>query len=238
MAAKEHLSSGWSEELGGFGKPGLLPSELWRLALIDAAIRADEAYLFVFPARSATRNEATSWVPGTTIDEHDEVEDFGQSIDVANSTEVRGLHRVAIWPAGRPHEVNAALLRHELEHSRQFELHGSTVRDLFLAALDMLVEYTRDIHGAGVLYQHIPMERDADAAASGFVRTVFGDAAVDVHEEGHWPLLARNADSPDPVSIRFRMQQFVETDGPALAKRFAAGVSAGAAPKEFRRPCP
>lgn len=237
MAAKEHVLWG-SHGLRGSGEPGLLPRKLWRLALIDAAIRADRAYLFVFPARSRTGNEATSWVPGTTIDDQQEVEDFGEGIDVANSTEVRRLHRVAIWPAGRPHEVNAALLRHELEHSRQFELHGSTVRDLFFAALDNARRAHRWCSRRGRPLPTHPNGKGRRCRSIALVRTVFGDAAVDVHEEGHWPLLARNADSPDPVSIRFRMQQFVESDGPALAKRFAAGVSAGTDPKEFRRPCP
>ncbi len=194
--------------------------------------------LFVFQGRSGTGNQASSWVPGTRIDGHDELQNFGEHIHLANSPEIRALHRVAIWPDERPHEVCAALLRHELEHSRQYEVHGRIVRDLFWKALDMLTKHTGGVDGSGVLYQLIPMELDADAAASGFTRRVYGHAAVDVHEEGHWPLLARTAHTPDPYSIHSRMQQFVEFDGTELASQFTAAIRAGADPKQFRRPSP
>jgi hypothetical protein len=224
--------------LVAIGAPEPPPKELWTWALDDAAVLADRAVLFVFQGRSATGNQASSWVPGTKINGHDELQDFGKHIHLANSPEIRVLHRVAIWPEERPHEVCAALLRHELEHSRQYEMHGRIVRDLFWKALDMLRKHAAGVYGAGVLYQHIPMELDADAAASGFTRTVYGHAAVDVHEEGHWPLLARTAHTPDPYSIHSRMQQFVECDGPELASQFAAAIGAGADPKQFRRPSP
>lgn len=236
MVASEGCDSWFSDGPRVIGNPELLPSQVWSLALNDAAIGADRTILFVFPGRSVTGNEASSWVPGTTIDAQDEVEDFGDLIHAANSGEVRGLHRVAIWPDERPREVSAALLRHELEHSRQYDRHGTTARDLFFDAINVLVKHAGEVDGAGVLYQHIPMERDADAAASGLVRRAFSDATADIHADDYWPLLARNGHSPDPVTIRSRMQQFVEADGPELAERFALGIRAGANPKQFRRP--
>lgn len=196
------------------GHPKLLPEELWRLALSDAAIAADRTVLFVLPGQSPKGDEASSWVPGTAIDAPEEVAGFGKLIHVANAPDVLGLHRIAIWPSTGPQEVSAALLRHELEHSRQFDRHGTAVRDLFLEALELLADIAQGVDGAGVLYQHIPMERDADAAASRFVRTLYGDEAVDAKEKGHWSLLARDGHAPDTETIRSRMEGFVEAMGP------------------------
>lgn len=220
------------------GHAELLPSEVWRLAVDDSEIPPDRTLLFVLPGESGNGNEATSWVPDTTIDAPEELEDLGELIQVANAREVQGLHRVAIWPATQPLEVRAALLRHELEHSRQFDRHGTRVRDLFVDSVGVLARFAGGMDGAGVLYQHIPMERDADAAASRFVRNLYGDAAVDSHELGHWSLLARDGHSPNPETIGVRMERFIEVDGPELAKRFALGIRQGLDWTQFRRPSP
>jgi hypothetical protein len=185
-----------------------------------------------------TSRLAASWVPGTTIDDPDEVEEFGTLFDEANSAGVRDLHRVAIWLESQPQEVTAALLRHELEHSRQFAEHGAVARDVFTDAVGVLSEQAGDLEHAGVLYQHIPMERDANAAASHFVRTIFGDDAVDVHEERERPLLARSKDSADPSTVVARMKDFVQTGGPELARRFAKDALAGADWRRYRLPFP
>lgn len=220
------------------GSATLLPSGVWALALADAAMRADRTILFVLAGRSLSGSDAKSWVPGTNVDADDEVAELGVQIDLANDSEVRGLHRVAIWPDERPREVTAALLRHELEHAHQFDSHGSAARDLFSDAIDALVAQAGGIDGAGVLYQHIPMERDANAAASAFVRATYGDVAVDAHQDADWPLLARDVHTPDAKSVLSRMKKFVANDGPILAKRFAQEVTAGADPRLFRRPSP
>lgn len=217
------------------GTHELLSANLWALALDDAAIAHDLAVLFVFSGASLTGKLAASWVPGTTIDDPEEVEEFGYLVEDANSV-VRDLHRVAIWPEGQPEEVTAGLLRHELEHSRQFAKHGAVARDVFIDAIDALRQQAGDVEHAGVLYQHIPMERDANAAASRFARNIFGDDAVDALGDDERALLARRTDSADPDTVVARMADFVNSGGPDLARRFAMDALAGSDWRQYRLP--
>jgi hypothetical protein len=80
-----------------------------------------------------------------------------------------------------PREALIAKLRHELEHVMQWEYGGG--EHLFLAyqACNAGVEtfIGTDRRGSGVVYNMMPLEADANGAASRFMRTRLGDAVAD-----------------------------------------------------------
>jgi hypothetical protein len=89
----------------------------------------------------------------------------------ANSLDDRELHRVIV-PAHPTDRVEfAALLRHELEHARQFDAVGVGVSDLqdFIEN-DVLCEVAGGLDGcAGGLINAVPTEIDCNAAAAIYI---------------------------------------------------------------------
>ena len=140
--------------------------ELWRAALNDAGIDPGDALMFVFPgAGSKNGDTAKTWVRGVLIDDPNDCESLGIHLEEANSDWARAVCRVAIW-TDRSHEGVAGLMRHELEHSRQFDVHGEALQRLHARAVDVLIEHAGGSPGSNSLYNAIPMEADANAAAA------------------------------------------------------------------------
>jgi hypothetical protein len=98
-------------------------------------------------------------------------------IDEIVAARGRGEPFIAIWRAEHPIQVCVALLRHELEHACQIEVHGEGLLDLYDLTMQVLNESTEP--KAGQFYHAVPMERDANEAASGYAREVFGDEVID-----------------------------------------------------------
>ena len=158
-----------------------LPSdigEVWLAALEDAEIDSDNALLFPFRAVSATDgNCACYWRRGMSIDPEDVPVELNWAFVDLNQPDSIKSYRVAIG-TDRSIQGIAALLRHELEHARQFDAHGAQLRHLYDAALDILNIRAAGLPGGGVFYQWIPMEFDANAAAAMFVRARFSDETI------------------------------------------------------------
>jgi hypothetical protein len=215
-------------------------AEIWTAALVDAGVDASDAVLYPFAGKqSSTGYVARTWARGALVTEPGDVAAFGDNLAVANNKQARGLRRVAVWTDWPP-EALAGLIRHELEHSLQFDAdsHGMFEDDLqelyhqamvalykSALALGMPTSETNGVIGGGELYNQIPMEVDANAAASWFVRSRFGDKRIDllVQNDNAHVALFRRSRMPEPVAtIRARMEEFVSHGAARAARQFAA----------------
>jgi hypothetical protein len=121
--------------------------------------------------------------------------------DEANSTANRDLHRVAIPAAPSDRATFAALVRHELEHARQYD------DDAGLAIVNLhdfiegqvLPEVARGLEGcAGALINSMPDEIDCNAAASVYIASRFSAAEVQAIRDGPRSNLACSLIPPAP----------------------------------------
>ena len=204
----------------------------WIAALGDAKQPIDRVVLFVVEGASPTGDRAKAFQIGEPIASNVESDVGRELFRIANDREIRDLGRIVVWLDDHPSVVLAGLLRHELEHCCQFHTHGNGLDDRFDDALQS-IDPARVAPNSNVLYQHIPMERDANAAASRFVRARFGHDVVEPLVEREYPLLVPAA-RPVLATIPERMDEFVEGVGAALAESFVAHVDAGGDPLDFR----
>jgi hypothetical protein len=129
-------------------------------------------------------------------------------LDELNSTSSGCVyaHRVLLW-TDRRLEGSAALIRHELEHACQIEARPE-VQQLHELAKDV-IRLDRD--NSGRLYQQVPSEADANAAAGAWVRSHFGSGRIDwLIEEGDPDAGALRSKEPplDPTHLPERMVEF------------------------------
>jgi hypothetical protein len=199
--------------------------ELWQAALDDAGIDAKDAMLFVRSGPQAPDGcRGKCWPRNDVIDDESDCRALGECVDRANSDAARAVRRVAVWIAGRTDEGIAAAIRHELEHSHQFEW-GRSLLNLHGEAEDLLRRHAGGLTGSSELYNKIPMEVDANRAASLFVRNRFDISRIDSLIAAGDPDVAlfREDDPPEPIgdALRVRMKAFVDSDGAQLADEFA-----------------
>ncbi len=149
----------------------------WPAALADAGFDVKQVRLYPFEGeQSDDGNRAYYFTPGQDV--HYDVnfpDEKGGQIEDANKH--RDRHRLAVWvDSSTP--VLGARLRHELEHARQVEAHGNhlfDINDLVLAVLWVKLE---GLKGSGQLYNAIPLEVDANAAAARFAWQRYGEDVV------------------------------------------------------------
>jgi hypothetical protein len=214
------------------GEPSPRLEALWYDALMDAAPLGPATILIAMTGESLRDDLATTWFPDAAIC-GEERDDLGPFADIANSEGCIRKSRIAIWPS-ESDVVLAALLRHELEHVRQFDQVGHYLVDLIHDAQAILRDQTAGIESSGVLYQWIPTERDANCAASPFARRLFEPGSIARELEDNWALLAPKTTQPNPTSIRQRMETFIEREAAVLARRFTDAIVAGADWRTFR----
>jgi hypothetical protein len=208
---------------------------LWRAALAHAGVDPVEAMLLLFPGDTfANGDSAKLWHRGAVIADPDAVGTLGQQVDEANQAGNINRWRVGVR-TGRPFESIGGLLRHELEHSRQFDSLGSDLQCLHDRAVEVLNTFARGLPGGASLYNRIPMEADANAASAVFVRARFGEPHIEAlvkggHEDA---ALFRATTPPQQIdTLRDRMVEFIRVDGARLAKEFAESYRAsGASPQ-------
>lgn len=107
-----------------------------------------------------------------------EAEEIRPLPDEMNSDECIGAYRVVVFMDCTLEGI-AALIRHELEHGRQRDAHGRRLMELYNIAENVISERVRSLPGGGFLYQVIPVEMDANAAVSSFIREHFGQERID-----------------------------------------------------------
>jgi len=173
--------------------------EEWAAALHDAGLSGDEAALFVMPGAKAKdgQTEAVYFHPSIAIlpDRLFRDEDEGVMGDANNGA--LDLHRVFLWGDADPLML-VARMRHELEHARQWRVHGRSVQDLQELLYHALSAKVADLSGTADLYHLLPAEMDANAAAAVFVR---GRHRSDVEERfaDPCPVILRSNTGPEPV---------------------------------------
>jgi hypothetical protein len=132
-----------------------------RLALEDAGLVAEQVRFFQL-CELGTGHVGAAWFrPHTDIESNDRGfpgEDAQR--EEANSDENRKLHRIAIPAEPDDRVLFAALLRHELEHARQWDAHVGIFDLHDFIEYDVLQEVARDLDGCGGgLINHDP-DRD------------------------------------------------------------------------------
>lgn len=146
--------------------------------------------------------------------------------DSANQPGSLELHRVVVC-MHRVHDIVtlAAVLRHEVEHARQWEAHGGRVDDLHGLTFDVLRQVAGGIDGCGgQLINSTPVEIDCNAAASVYIRQRFQEHEVDELLRDDRRRLACSLIGPGPIdALPARMVAFLFVYR-AAAEQFASGA--------------
>jgi hypothetical protein len=163
-------------------RQGELPPEIeevWLAALADGEIHPDEALLYILDGEQGSNGYGARYLHrGLHIYPNGEAEEIHPLLDEMNHDACIDAYRVVVFQ-DRTLEGIAALIRHELEHARQRDVHGQRLMQLYDIAENVIAERVGGLAGGGFLYQVIPVEMDANAAASVFVRERFGALRID-----------------------------------------------------------
>jgi hypothetical protein len=197
----------------------------WELACEDAEIATPvEARLYYLPGEMDSFQGAFHLHPGSFAVYEGRFPFSRSQLEDANRVDHRDLHRIAIRDT--PDELTAvALLRHELEHARQFR-HAPPVYAFVQVAQDALSLAFEDIEpatlvGSAMLYNVLPHETDANRAAAVCAQKLFGSDISVSRGRGPYGQLFRDAESPSLSTLAMRLVAFCALF-PQHAERAAA----------------
>jgi hypothetical protein len=170
-------------------------------ALADSCYARDSVHLIALPNLDGTEHVGAVWYPpGLEIEVDDRHLRDAALRAAANDRRVIGLHRIAVPALPTSRIMFAALLRHELEHARQWDALGVGLFDLqdFLEA-DVLPEVAGGLDGcAGTLINSVPTEIDCNAAASIYISSRFPEEQLAELRDGPRRFLACSLIAPAP----------------------------------------
>jgi hypothetical protein len=181
-------------------------------ALANAGLAREQVRFFPLAGLNTGHWGAAWFRPHTDIEEGDRgfPGDSAQRA-IANNDENRDLHRITIPTEPPDRATFAALVRHELEHARQwnarlgnFDLHDFIEHDV-------LPEVVGGIDGcrAGALINTIPTEIDCNAAASVYIGKRFSAAEVQaIRDTDRRALACSLVPPPPPETLPARMVAF------------------------------
>jgi hypothetical protein len=176
---------------------------LWTVALSDAAISPTRASLLVVPGDALDHRWAMHLRPGTKAFSEDAFPLDRDQLRAANDLDARRGHRVIL--RGPPDtRATVALLRHELEHARQYDVAPQThqfaqiVVDALSLAFDELG--LRDRPGSGTIYNLIPQELDANRAARALATALYGIPTAEELAGPHSALYRQDC-APEPETL-------------------------------------
>jgi hypothetical protein len=133
-----------------------------------------------FVALSARRSAAGELGLTVPIDNPVSSKQLGPELvelrDYMNAPPQIDSNRIFVWATSRIEEF-AGIARHEMEHVKQMQ-HFAQLYELHELASDLVEYHTRGSLDGGTLYNAIPIEHDANAAASKFLRREFGDKRI------------------------------------------------------------
>jgi hypothetical protein len=191
-------------------------------ALADAEINLDDALLYLLDGEQGSNGyEARYLHRGLHINAEGEAEEIHPLLDEMNDDACIDAYRIVVF-RDRNIEGIAALIRHELEHARQRDAHGQRLMELYGIAENVLSERVGGLTGGGFLYQTIPVEMDANAAAATFVRARYGAVRIDelLSENDKTSAAFRSLVGPPPLdTLPDRMIRYFATI-PDLCERF------------------
>jgi hypothetical protein len=171
----------------------------YEAALADAAIEPARARLYLDKAMGKGHVGAVWHVPGDELVVDELFPNASQLAD-ANAPEHRNLHRIVAPFEPTDAVTFAALVRHELEHARQYDALGQGIFDLQRLLEEGVLPYRAALlEGcAGSLINGVPTEIDANAAASVYVSARFTAEEVGALRSGDRRPLACSLVGPEP----------------------------------------
>ena len=178
----------------------------WTQALGDSGLTEADAKLFFFdrsphahPASAEVfapgQRVSPTWPPLSDADRR-EASAASNSFTITVDRDARDP--VLVW----------ALVRHELEHCRQFKHYGRALSQLGQVLDETIIRVYGSQPGVYTLYNLIPTESDANRAASAFARRAFGSAACEALSGSDWAILIEDAPPPDLSTVGFRQGCF------------------------------
>jgi hypothetical protein len=177
---------------------------------------SSQAHSTVDAVRAVTPGAGAQWwAPRESVHEPPvALELSAEDAAAADAMPLVEKHRVATAPIEglEPRVAEAALaakLRHELEHARQWEACGPEPFFLMQLALEV---HRRKTGGTiyGAFRNQMPIEDDANAAASLFVRKRWPDCLEEIRQDKNYGTLARAVLGPGtPETLVARMVGFL-----------------------------
>jgi hypothetical protein len=144
-------------------------------------------------------------------------------VHVADANRHKDRYRVGCF-VQVPAAVLAGRLRHELEHARQHRAHGQRLFDLQALLIDVVALRFGGRPGGADVYNLMPLEHDANAAAARYVARRHGDEAETLLAAGYRASgLFRSLTGPEAVETlpaRTVSFAYLYVD---LCERYAAG---------------
>jgi hypothetical protein len=153
--------------------------EVWLAALADVEIDANEALLYLIDGEKGSNGYSGRYLyRHREIHRDEEADEIHPLLDEMNSDDCIDAHRIVVFK-DRTLEGLTAGIRHELEHARQYGSFGQPLMEFYGLAEHVIAERVGGLCGGAFLYQVIPVEFDANAAAAAFVRRHFGAERID-----------------------------------------------------------
>jgi hypothetical protein len=177
-------------------RPGAIADEIWREAITDSGLDSSKVHRFDAVRAVTVGAGAQWWAPRESVHQPPvSLELSAEDAAAADATPLVEKHRVATAPIEglEPRVAEAALaakLRHELEHARQWEACGPEPFFLMQLALEVHRRKTGGII-YGAFRNQMPIEDDANAAASLFVRKRWPDCVDELRQDETYGTLAR-----------------------------------------------
>lgn len=172
--------------------------EIWRLAREDAGFSPDEVSVYVLPGAKRGDYGAMYFKPGDRLVLDQDFPFSDNQLDDANR---RALikHRVAVYAGVQVPEL-AGLMRHELEHAVQQRRYGDGSWRIYVRTLGALSRQYGNRPGSGTIYNSVPVERDANAAAAAHVIPTYGPLPQAILQGEH-SVLFRFPEGPLPLDL-------------------------------------
>lgn len=180
-------------------------------ALEDAGLAAEQVRFFRL-GELGTGNIGAAWFRPHADIERDDPHFPGDDAqrEEANSDECRNLHRIAVPAEPDDRVLFAALVRHELEHARQWDAQPVIFDLQGFIEDDVLSEIAGGLDGCGGgLINTVPSEMDCNAAASVYIASRFGSGEIQPIRNGPNRFLACSLIGPlPPETLPKRMIAF------------------------------
>lgn len=199
-----------------------ITDESWFSALAHAEYANDKAVLIELP-REPPGGPAGAWgcwvLPGVRIERSRTFDVTPEEIAYANSPGVGDRLRVVLY-TDAPEPVVFGFARHEIEHIRQAEwsLPALEMSDWTQHAIASTVP---NLPGSASIYNLMPRESDANAAAREALRACYPEALAEIARSLQESLVAESP-LPNPQTMMFRTASFAGLFSDAVEREASA----------------
>jgi hypothetical protein len=194
---------------------------VWQRALDDSNLTEANARLYFFDASAPpTTASGDTFAPGQSLSRGwPPISDA----DRQSANAARGAFRIVVDTREKDPILLWALVRHELEHCRQYQRYGTSLSQLGHAIDETLERLHGRVPGVYTLYNVMPSESDANAAASGFARRTFGSDACDRLLSDDWAVLIQQQSPAAIDDVGLRQVCFAAVHAQALKQSARLG---------------